>query len=87
MKKLTARQQDQLIQAAQYAFEFTVEGSGEFPADMLRYDHCWPASEADSRLLENPIYKPGRTRRVINLRGLTGPTPGRWASFGWTVLP
>lgn len=27
---------------------FDVRGTGAFPVDMLRYDACWPASEADS---------------------------------------
>lgn len=31
---------------------FTVHGFGEFPWDMLRYDACWPETEADSTLME-----------------------------------
>jgi hypothetical protein len=78
--KLTTRQRDKLIEAVQSAIEFAVEGRGDFPADMLRYDHCWPATEAMSRLL-------GQSHnRVIYLKGLTGPTPARWASFGWKVV-
>lgn len=26
--------------------EFTVEGCGTFPVDMLRYDQCWPRRES-----------------------------------------
>ncbi len=33
---------------------FTVEGSGMFPYDMLRYDQCWPSSEQDSPRLIDP---------------------------------
>lgn len=89
--KMTARQRDKLIEAAQSAIEFSVLGTGEFPTDMLRYDHCWPASQGDAASIdtwrervtaEGKPYAP----RVINLRGLTGPTPRRWASFSWTVV-
>lgn len=79
-KPITARQADKLIQAAQDALVFQVEGSGNFPFDMLRYDLCWPASETASQLLALPA-----TRRV-ELKGLKVPTARRWASFGWTVV-
>ena len=46
MATTTKRQKDKLIEAAQNAIEFTVRGTGEFPTDMLRYDCCWPATEA-----------------------------------------
>jgi hypothetical protein len=85
MTKLTARQKDKLIEAAQTAITFTVEGKNDFPFDMLRYDLCWPASESDSSLISFSITQPGR-ERTIKLKGLTGPTPRRWASFGWTVV-
>lgn len=78
--KLTARQQDKLIEAAQNAIEFTVEGSGPFPIDMLRYDLCWPAKEAHSyHLLITD------DRRIV-LKGLKLPTTRRWESFGWRVV-
>ena len=32
-------------------YSFTVQGSGEFPIDMLRHDSCWPAQPADSALV------------------------------------
>jgi hypothetical protein len=84
------RQLDKLIEAAQNAIEFTVQGRGQFPADMLRYDLCWPAHQADAHSIESwtdlvsESGKPFESRR-INLRGLKPPTPGRWASFGWMV--
>jgi hypothetical protein len=92
MTKLTTRQRDKLIEAAQTAIEFTVLGTGEFPFDMLRHDRAWPATESDARKLESPGY--GReainyrnVERAIKLRGLVGPTVARWASFGWTAVP
>jgi hypothetical protein len=86
--KLTTRQRDKLIEAAQNSIEFTVTGSGPFPTDMLRYDLCWPASEKDSTAIDGRYF--GETalpHRSINLKGLKTPTIARWRSFGWTVLP
>jgi hypothetical protein len=82
MATTTRKQLDKLIEAAQNAIEFTVDGKGEFPYDMLRYDLCWPASEGDSLGLHATYGIP----RIINLKGLKPPTVRRWASFGWTVL-
>lgn len=82
--KPTARQLDKLIEAAQNAIEYQMQGSGDFPFDMLRYDLCWPATEQDSRLL--PTDRHPYTGRVITLKGLKPPTQGRWASFGWVVV-
>lgn len=83
--KLTQRQRDKLTEASQNPIDFTVVGSGEFPFDMLRYDHAWPASESQARLMSSSIHVPAGPRR-IEMRGLTGPTPARWASFGWKVV-
>jgi hypothetical protein len=60
---------------------FTVEGSGEFPFDMLRFDACFPASMSDSEELERT------DARSIELETLspTSPTPERWRAFRWTV--
>lgn len=82
MSKLTTRQRDKLIEAGQAAITFDVEGRGDFPLDMLRYDLCWPATEDDSRLVAHAV----RTAdRPVRLRGLKLPTVARWASFGWKV--
>lgn len=32
--------------------DFTVQGNGPFPVDMLRYTCSWPATEADARAIE-----------------------------------
>jgi hypothetical protein len=84
--KLTTRQRDKLIEAAQNAIEITVQGTHNFPYDMLRYDLCWPASEQDSYIIglshaENAS-KSERPFR-IHLKGLKLPTVARWNSFGW----
>ena len=83
--KLTARQQDKLIEAAQNAIPFQVKGTGQFPIDMLRYDLCWPATGSDSTDIENSG-RPSTTLHRIDLRGLKVPTAIRWASFGWEVV-
>jgi hypothetical protein len=81
--KLTTRQRDKLIEAAQNAIEFTVEGKGMFPLDMLRYDLCWPAGGGDAAHIGGTYEA---ASRQIRMRGLKPPTVGRWASFGWTVV-
>lgn len=70
-----------------YTSRFTVEGSGTFPHDMLRYDWCVPASEHDSAVMGDH----DSARRRVELTRLANdkksePTRGRWASFGWRVL-
>lgn len=70
---------------------FTVEGSGVFPFDMLRYDACWPESEArDSykldaqRLQDKEAF--GRRQVTLLTDSLHAPTHGRWQSFTWRVV-
>lgn len=63
--------------------EFTVEGSGAFPLDMLRYDGCYPVSTIDALKID------GAAKRQITLRSSQGhcaPTSHRWASFNWRVI-
>ncbi len=65
-------------------FTFQVEGLGEFPFDMLRYDCCWPLTSNDSHGLL------GNERRVVTLTTIQEnrhwePTVARWASFLWAV--
>lgn len=62
--------------------EFTVEGSGSFPIDMLRHDACWPATSKDAFCLED-----GSSRRIVlRTDWAHAPTIGRWNSFGWRVF-
>lgn len=71
--------------ATKKRFEFTVEGTGEFPFDMLRYDCCWPKSEAhDSHLLSGETRD--RRRIVLLTDNPHAPTVGRWESFTWRVI-
>jgi hypothetical protein len=57
-----------------------VEGFGQFPIDMLRYDRAYPASEKDSGIINETGV---RTVQVIMDHE---PTIQRWASFCWKVL-
>lgn len=73
------------------AVSFTVEGSGQFPVDMLRYDGCYPATERED-VLAIAAHTYGEKRRVVLIvRPLKGDkfvnlTPARWASFGWRFV-
>lgn len=68
-----------------------VQGSRSFPIDMLRYDNCRPATEADSRKIMNSIQFPHDIREepvevsVIG-NGTMALTRARWESFGWRVV-
>lgn len=73
---------------------FTVEGSGEFPVDMLRYDNCWPVGSEDAISIhlrygaigEDQLF--GKMRRVrLATTYPSAPTDGRWRSFTWRVVP
>lgn len=62
--------------------KFTVQGSGYFPFDMLRYDACYPATSDDAASLN---LKEARTITLISAM-VAQPTEGRWRSFGWQVI-
>lgn len=67
---------------------FVVEGTGDFPFDMLRYDACWPSSGEDAGEMVNPReYEEKIRRRSVTLssNSPSAPTHGRWASFLWHV--
>lgn len=69
--------------------KFTVIGSGPFPADMLRYDECWPATADDAHKvgMETTGYRAKQShRRVTLVTGKHGSPSGRWASFGWAIV-
>lgn len=71
-----------------YRCEFTVEGDGEFPIDMMRYDRCTPATQEDV----GKMSMVGVKRCVVMVAFVeskltTIPTIRRWESFGWKVYP
>ena len=67
-----------------YEVKFTVKGAGEFPIDMLRYDSCYPLSQED---VNKFWWDEVREVTLISVkRCKSGPTEGRWNSFGWKVI-
>lgn len=76
----------------QVPIQISVVGSGPFPIDMLRYDGCFPLSEADSTLISRSIESPIGVHRKIKVALLRPhgykhwtPTYKRWKSYGWDV--
>lgn len=77
---------------AKIGVEFVVEGLGEFPVDMLRYDECRPKSGADwnsvSATESDELWR--ERRRVTLQRAEVSPhwvpTIRRWESFGWRLV-
>ncbi len=71
--------------------QFTVEGMGTFPIDMLRYDRCWPRTGADAAMVqEEHRTAGGRATRHVDIvthvrPGQSWPTIDRWRSYGWLV--
>ena len=68
-----------------YPVRFLVEGSGQFPIDMLRYDRAVPETEIAS----NAIMRDGlRAVRLVRYSsaGKSGPNLMRWHSYRWEVV-
>ena len=66
---------------------FVVDGSGEFLFDMLRYDHCWPATSVDANNMRAQV----RLRRLTLCTYAHGdrsgtPSEATWSSFAWKVV-
>jgi hypothetical protein len=61
---------------AKYPFVYEVEGAGQFPDDMLRYDQAdvigWRLDDVTGQA-------------IFKLRSERWPTEGRWRSFLWVV--
>ncbi len=68
---------------AERFFRYKVQGRGDFPWDMLRYDRVWPLSQPEPhRMDSNDAWVKVRT---IEIEG-AGCTPDRWSSFLWSVV-
>lgn len=66
---------------------FTVEGMGEFPLDMLRYDRAWPERVEDCIAIKWGARAPDGLQSVtLRTASRTAPTRERWRSFGWNVI-
>ena len=71
-------------------FEYSVEGVGDFPLDMLRHDRAYPADEESVTAIMAGLpwaaaRKRSRELLVVRLVSERAPTPERWRSYGWTV--
>ena len=74
---------------AHWLHEYTVQGTGEFPFDMLRYDASFPRDTEDAVAIgltrdSEGFCKP-RTVRLVHYSPDRKwiPTEGRWRSFTW----
>lgn len=69
---------------------FKVQGSGSLPLDMLRYDTCYPATQADvsqSQLDDSAPLREIELERLSESKSAAERlTFGRWQSFGWNVV-
>ena len=67
-------------------YHYTVEGSGAFPFDMLRYDAAYPEREDEVGLIARCRHHSQYNEiRQIRMVSHSMPTVGRWNSFGWKV--
>ena len=62
-------------------YRYEVNGFGDFPWDMLRYDRVWPLTAPEPSKYEAT----SKGRRTVRVEG-AGCTPERWDSFGWSVV-
>jgi hypothetical protein len=67
------------------SFRYVVEGVGEFPLDMLRYDNAWPATTLDVASMATESLFNATLRRQVVIHSYRAPTLARWESFGWRV--
>lgn len=76
-----------MAKVAVQLWEFTVKGAREFPFDMLRYDRCWPKTEAHDVTAMAPHHRSDEYGKVREVRmiGINEPTIDRWHSFGWKI--
>ncbi len=65
----------------------TVEGVGQFPLDMLRYDDCVPQTELEVAHLARWTHDQLRCVQLYRYSYDALPaTAARWASIGWKVV-
>ena len=74
------RKRDNATDAEPY-YHYEMEGYGEFPLDMLRYDNARFASVNDERIARNSDLG----ARVVGIISRQQPTLARWRSFGWEL--
>lgn len=63
---------------------YVVQGAGDFPHDMLRYDESFPAREKDSGRMEGLTKR--KRRVMLATDSAQAPNAERWKSFLWEVV-
>lgn len=70
-------------------YKFKVEGSGDFPVDMLRFDGCYPRTTEDAMNLKLGEFDRTKRRSIELLMPVENrqrePSTDRWNSFGWII--
>ena len=66
-------------------YRYKVTGTGDFPIDMLRYDHAYPATSEAVSAMGSSRLEDRSQQRTVDLCSYRWPTPDRWRSFGWLV--
>ena len=66
-----------------YGWQFVVEGKGQFPTDMLRYDNCYPVIETEANKMRSHSIE---SYQVTLRTEKAYITPERWNSFLWVVI-
>jgi len=84
-----------MIKTTEYQAMVRLPPFGAFPIDMLRYDHCWPATEIDAgkiilSLSDRRTKDPMSVAIRKSVPGIASQhyrpfTDGRWDSFAVTV--
>lgn len=71
-----------------YVTYVIVQGRGEFPYDMLRYDACCPDKESDTSRMGRPDEVESFRHVTLRRYSVSGMpvTERRWRSFGWDVV-
>lgn len=65
---------------------YKVAGPVPFPVDMLRYDEAWPATQEASQTIGSGERGAGRIEvELCSYKAV--PTPARWKSHQWEVVP
>lgn len=70
-------------------WEFTLEGTGEFPLTVLRAHQAWPASRSDEGAIYDSLVTDkrhgGPRLRSVRIRSALGPPLAQQWAFTWTL--
>lgn len=71
-----------------YRLTFIVEGTGQFPLEMLAEERAWPDSMADVRSIRDNAKEPRRVHLTTLTQYRYGwvPRDERWKGFGWRFV-